>query len=306
MRSEQEMYDLILEVARRDERIRAVYQNGSRVNPNAPRDIFQDYDIVYVVKETASFRRQERWLDVFGKRLYMQKPEEMDAMLGKEADLEHCYGYLMQFSDGNRLDLHLQTLCYSRREIVKDKLCRTLLDKDGALPAIPDVTDRDYWVKKPGQAQFSCCCNEFWWLMNNVAKGLWRKEIPYVIDMLERYVRPQLVAMLSWYIGIQTGFSCSVGKSGKYLQRLLPPECWERFVQTYSAAVIPQIWRAVFAMCDLFEETALLVANALSLCYNQEEGSNSRFFLENAYCLPQNAEDVIQTPFPSKGDKNRI
>ena len=25
--------------------------NGSRANPNAPRDIFQDYDIVYVVEE---------------------------------------------------------------------------------------------------------------------------------------------------------------------------------------------------------------------------------------------------------------
>lgn len=55
MRSEREMYALILDVASRDERIRAVYQNGSRVNPNAPRDIFQEYDVVYAVKETASF-----------------------------------------------------------------------------------------------------------------------------------------------------------------------------------------------------------------------------------------------------------
>ena len=31
MRSEKEMYDLILDIAKRDERIRAVYMNGSRV-----------------------------------------------------------------------------------------------------------------------------------------------------------------------------------------------------------------------------------------------------------------------------------
>lgn len=52
MRSEQEMFDLILNTAREDKRIRAVYMNGSRTNPNAPKDIFQDYDIVYVVRET--------------------------------------------------------------------------------------------------------------------------------------------------------------------------------------------------------------------------------------------------------------
>lgn len=46
MRTEAEMYRLILEKARADERIRAVYMNGSRTNPNVPKDIFQDYDVV--------------------------------------------------------------------------------------------------------------------------------------------------------------------------------------------------------------------------------------------------------------------
>lgn len=52
MRSEQDMFDLIVNAAREDGRIRAVYMNRSRTNPSAPRDIFQDYDIVYVVRET--------------------------------------------------------------------------------------------------------------------------------------------------------------------------------------------------------------------------------------------------------------
>lgn len=52
MRNEKEMFDLIIGVAHQDERIRAVYMNGSRTNPNTPKDIFQDYDIVYVVTET--------------------------------------------------------------------------------------------------------------------------------------------------------------------------------------------------------------------------------------------------------------
>ena len=74
MRTEQEMYDLILKVAEEDERIRAVYIDGSRTNPNAPRDIFQDYDVGYVVRETESFRKDRDWTErMFGKILYMKE-----------------------------------------------------------------------------------------------------------------------------------------------------------------------------------------------------------------------------------------
>jgi hypothetical protein len=38
MRNEQEMLDLILNVAKADDRIRAVYMNGSRTNPNVKKD----------------------------------------------------------------------------------------------------------------------------------------------------------------------------------------------------------------------------------------------------------------------------
>lgn len=34
MKSEQEMYDLILGIAKADTRVLAVYMNGSRTNPN--------------------------------------------------------------------------------------------------------------------------------------------------------------------------------------------------------------------------------------------------------------------------------
>jgi aminoglycoside 6-adenylyltransferase len=66
MRSEREMLDLIVGVARGDERIRAVIMNGSRVNPNAPRDIFQDYDVVYFVTDVAPFKNNLEWIKRFG------------------------------------------------------------------------------------------------------------------------------------------------------------------------------------------------------------------------------------------------
>jgi aminoglycoside 6-adenylyltransferase len=52
MRSEQEMLYLIVSTAANDDRIRAVIMTGSRANPNAPRDCFQDFDIVYIARKT--------------------------------------------------------------------------------------------------------------------------------------------------------------------------------------------------------------------------------------------------------------
>ena len=77
MRSEQEMLDLIINTARNDERVRAVILNGSRVNPNAPKDFFQDYDVIYVVTEKESFWADPGWIKVFGELMILQLPDDM-------------------------------------------------------------------------------------------------------------------------------------------------------------------------------------------------------------------------------------
>ncbi len=176
MRNETQMDQLLLKIAEEDDRILAVYMNGSRTNKNVPKDIFQDYDIVYVVPETGSFIRDEDWPHKFGTILYMQFPDESP---NYPNDKENHYGWLMQFDDGVRIDLTVQTVQYAKEHIHDDKLCRILLDKQNILPAIPEATDADYYIKKPTKIQFQACTNEFWWCSNNLAKGLWRKEMPY-------------------------------------------------------------------------------------------------------------------------------
>ena len=205
MRTEREMTALILGVAERDARVRAVFMNGSRANPNAPRDIFQDYDIVYVVEETASFRAQPGWVDVFGERLVMQTPDEMDHAAGQPTDLARCYGYLMQFADGNRIDLRLMTLPRALEECQSDSQTIVLLDKDGILPPLPLPSDTAYHIRRPDQTAFAGCCNEFWWTLPYVAKGLWRGRVTYALDTLNACVRPQLLHMLSWLAGTVVG-----------------------------------------------------------------------------------------------------
>ncbi len=293
MRTEQEMLDLILDMAKNDTRIRAVYMNGSRTNPKIVKDIFQDYDIVYVVEETMSFREDRSWIDLFGDRLYMQYPEENSFY---QSDIENCYGWLIQFTDGNRLDLHVCTLNHVLKEIKGDRLCKILLDKDKCLPKMPEATDEDFWVRKPTEKQFADTCNEFWWCLNNVAKGLWREEVPYVMDMLNCVVRPQLIRLLGWKIGFETNFSISVGKSGKYMDRWLDKEKWESLLKTYPSGAIKDIWDAVFLMCNLFDYTAQEVSRIMNIDYNKIEANNSMKFLKDVSVLPKDAKEIYNRP----------
>lgn len=288
MRTEAEMYQLILEKAREDERIRAVYMNGSRTNPNVPKDIFQDYDVVYVVTDTKPYMEDKTWIDYFGERLFMQYPDENPDY---PSDKENFYGYLMQFADGNRIDLHVESIAHARENILQDKLCKVLLDKENMF-SVPKATDEDYRVKKPAKEQFLCTCNEFWWCLDNVAKGLWRQEIPYVQDMLNFCVRPQLQKVLSWKIGTETDFAVSVGKSGKYMYRYLPEAEWNMYLSTYCGAEVEDCWNAVFRMCDLFEGTAVFVGEKLGYDYNDLEGDNCRKFLQHVRKLPGDAEEI--------------
>lgn len=289
MRSEQEIYDLILKIAQEDERILAVYMNGSRTNPNVLADIFQDYDVVYVVEETGSFIADKSWPARFGEILYMQYPEESP---DDPSDKENCYGWLMQFTDGNRIDLHVETRNHALKEIAEDRLCRILLDKKGVLPRIPEASDEDHRVKRPSEAQYLAVCNEFWWCTNNIAKGLWREELPYVQDMTNGVVRPQLGTMLSWKVGIHTDFKVSVGKSGKYMYRWLEEPEWKEYLSTWFACDTGEAWEAVLRMCVLFENTAKYVGEQLGYQYNQEEGNAALGYLKHVRELPKDAVGV--------------
>ncbi|XOK60963.1 aminoglycoside 6-adenylyltransferase [Paenibacillus elgii] len=289
MRSEQEMMNLILDVAVNDERVRAVGMNGSRTNPNAPKDVFQDYDIVYIVHDLTSFIEDKQWIDRFGSRIIMQKPEEMKLI---PPELDGKFPYLMLFADGNRIDLTLCPFEQKNNWNSGDKLAVVLLDKDDCLPQLPAPTDEDYWVKRPSAKLFADCCNEFWWVSTYVAKGLWRQEMLYAQDHLNAAVRPMLIQMLEWLVGIDTDFSVSTGKNGKYLEKHLSRESWHALMTTFPDATYEGVWRALFAMGELFRRTAQDVANRLDYEYPLEDDQRVTAYLKHVRHLAPDASEI--------------
>jgi len=288
MRTEQEMLELILETARDDERIRAVIMNGSRANPNAPRDPFQDFDIVYIVTEVAPFRRNTAWIERFGELMILQMPNDMQDLPPKEAG---GFTYLMQFTDGNRIDLGLYPLA-RLAELERDSLSLLLLDKDGLIEPFAPANESDYLPKQPTAKAFADCCNEFWWVSPYVAKGLWREEIAYAKHMHEHYVRDQLMQMLAWHVGVHTRFSKNPGKFGKYLQHYLPPDLWELLLKTYAGASYKDTWAALFATCDLFRIVALDVAEHFGFDYPHADDRRVSAHLRHVHDLPPDAQEI--------------
>lgn len=290
-RTEAEMLETILQYAREDERVRAVALAGSRVMPDAKPDKYRDFDITFLVTDIHPFTEDREWIGKFGEMLILQTPDDWYSHPYDYGGREY-FAYLMQFADGNRIDLHVVTLEYGIRNMRHDRLCMVLMDKDGVLPKIPEPTDEDHWVKRPTEAEYLCCCNEFWWMQNSVGKGLWRKEVTYAMDMLNLYIRPQLMKMLSWHVGVATDFSCSVGKSGKYFDKYLSKEEYGKLLATYPNSDRECIWQSVFVMCRLFDEAARKVGNGLGYRYREEEAQGSRKFLDCTYGLMEGAQDI--------------
>jgi aminoglycoside 6-adenylyltransferase len=262
--------------------------NGSRANANAPPDPFQDFDVVYVVTDVAPFKDNYEWIKRFGELMMMQMPEDID---DPPPNNDGSFTYLMQFTDGNRIDLGLWPLA-KLDELGRDSLSILLLDKDGIIEPFGPPDESDYLPTPPTAKAFADCCNEFWWVSPYVAKGLWRGEITYAKHLLDHFVRDQLMKMLRWYVGVKTQFSKNPGKCGKYLKLYLEPELWELLLQTYSDASYEHTWEALFATGDLFRKVALPVAEHFGFDYPHGDDERITAHLRHVRLLPPDAQEI--------------
>ncbi|AJM80508.1 TPA: aminoglycoside 6-adenylyltransferase [Bacillus anthracis] len=289
MRTEKEMIDLIMNTAKEDERIRAVIMNGSRVNPNVKKDCFQDFDIIYAVKDIRSFTSNHNWIHRFGEIMIVQMPEEMSLI---PADEDGKFPYLMQFMDGNRIDLTLAPVELINNFVRQDSLSKLLLDKDNCMEGFPPASDKDYLIKKPTEKEFLDCCNEFWWCSTNVAKGLWREELSYVKGMLDGPVRDMLIVMLEWHIGMKTDFIVNAGKFGKHFEKYIEKDMWVQFKRTFSNAEYENIWESFFDMGNLFREVANEIADAYGYPYPQGDDDRVTSYLKHVKALPKDSTSI--------------
>ena len=169
MRTDQEMLDLILQIAKKLQ-VDAVALSGSRTNQKVQTDEFQDYDLVYVVDDIDNLTSDLSWLDQFGKRIIEQ-----------EVTLGHRRLYLMLFEDGNRIDLTLCTKDHINEWVDSEAGFTVLVNEKGSFESYSPSPQR-FWISPASKTDFEKSCNEFWWVSAYVVKGICRKQVIYATD----------------------------------------------------------------------------------------------------------------------------
>lgn len=288
MRSEKEMYDLILGYAKAHDDIRAVILNGSRANPNRKPDPFNDFDIVYLVRDLQPYKTAPVHLD-FGELLVYERTDENELF---NEHFPEFVCYLMQFADGNRIDLTIAETARWHGYCFDDRLSVVLLDKDGALPPLPAPDESSHYIERPNAQTFFECRTEFWWIAPYVSKGLWRGQLLFAQTHMEICIRKMLLQMLKWYAGALCGFDRTAGKCGDRLEQLLPPALWNGYLETFAVCREDDIWRALFKACDLFTAVSKLTAETLGLAIDDEYDRRVTAFLRYTHDLPRDAETL--------------
>ncbi|SUA97394.1 aminoglycoside 6-adenylyltransferase [Paenibacillus thiaminolyticus] len=100
-----------------------------------------------------------------------------------------------------------------------------------------------------------------------VVKGLARKEPLFAVDHFHETARPNLLRMMAWQIGSEQGYTFSVGKNYKFIDRYLPNEDWDALLPTYSQNGYEQMWQSLFTCYALFRTYSKAVAGRFGYRY---------------------------------------
>lgn len=274
IRTEEELLALLINVATDHEQIRLVTLEGSRSQVNNTQDIFQDYDVSYFVNDMARFEVNDEWLQVFGPRLIMQKPD---------APFNQGLAYLMLFEDGNRIDLFVLPLSEWTNYLAAETAIRVLLDKDQRLLAAPKLQTDLYHSYLPTVDTFSEACNEFWWVSTYVVKGLCRGDYLYATGHFEQIVRQELLRLLAWRAVHQEGRALDLGKAYKNLLHYLDEDTVARLQATYNLSTQQLIWHALLTSQALFFEVSQALASDLGYPFSISEAENVRGYTRSYY-----------------------
>ena len=278
MRTSEEMMQLILDVAENDERIRAVTMEGSRVSKNATHDEYCDFDISYVVNDIREFTQDKKWIEVFGEILIVQCPMDW---YNQPYDYEghDKFAYLIQFKDGNRIDLTLIDIRNIEEQQSYDEPRIVLLNKDNLRELKPVDDESVFYIQKPSEMEYFNTCNEFRWLSIYISKGLCREELYYAKYAYDVLVMEMFIKMLNWKIGAEHAFKVTTGNHSKYLKRFLSQEEMERFQSIFPDGTYDDIWSKLFVMYDCFAELAKEVGAKLGYSFDAKETGEVRQFL---------------------------
>ncbi|MDO5717490.1 MAG: aminoglycoside 6-adenylyltransferase [Tissierellia bacterium] len=266
MRDNNTIMGLILEIAKNDNRIRAVFQTGSRVNPSVGRDLMQDYDIIYCVRDVEEFIEDESFLEIMGETILIHKRESMKT-LGNVFNEEFNYSCL--FIDGVKIDFKFYPVEKISTLITTETLLMLLMDKDNLITQLPASSDVSYRVARPTKNEFEEATQEFFYRLVETMPYLYRRQI---IGAYHAYqpVLKILNLMLGWFIADEKDYKVNLGKNFREVIKNLDEDYESIYFDIYPSMDSEDFWKSIFAVSALYRKLGLILSGRLDYIYPKE------------------------------------
>lgn len=289
---EKEVIERLVHWAEKHTLVRAMLLTSSRANPNAPVDVFSDYDVIVVVTDVRPFLEDESWLEDFGKVLVVYRdPVHLEYGIEK-------FARITQYDDGTKIDFTVYPVELLRRVVEDPELPEdldvgytVLLDKDHLTDRLKPPTYTAYIPIPPTEEEYWALVEEFFNETHYVAKNLWRDELISAKYNLDYMMKFQLLRkMLEWRMEIDHNWSVKTGAYGKGLKKRLEPGIWSELESTYVGAGEEENWDALFRTIDLFREAAIQVGDHLGYAYPHNLHQRVVQYLQKVRNLDRQAE----------------
>jgi aminoglycoside 6-adenylyltransferase len=273
--------------------VRAMLLTSSRAIPNAPVDIFSDYDVILALRDIMPFHTDRTWLEAFGPVLALYH----DPLQPYEGKGILTSAYVTQYEDGLKIDFTLWPVELLQQVAAAPQLppefdagYRVLLDKDHLTDGLKPPTYRAYIPTPPAEGAYQAAVESFFLDSTYVAKLLWRDDVMAAKHILDHYMKQEhLLPMLEWRSEMDHAWSVKPGPYGRRLKQWLRPNLWAALESTYTGAELEANWDALFKSIALFRQVAVEVGERLGYAYPHDLDRRMVDYLHRVKDLDRNA-----------------
>ncbi len=292
---EKEVIESLIQWAEHQPLVRAMLLTSSRAIPNAPVDVFSDYDVILAVLDVQPFYEDRTWLGNFGPVLVVYRDP-----------LEPYYGfpksaYVTQYENGLKIDFTLWPVEILQRVAADPRLpdefdagYRILLDKDHLTDGLKPPTYTAYIPMPPTEIEYQTVVELFFHEATYAAKHLWREDLMAAKYSLDHGMKlDNLRIMLEWRFEIDQQWSVKPGPYGRRLKKWLSPAIWAELESTYTGAELEANWEAIFRTIALFRKVAIEVGDRLGYPYPHDLDRRGVAYLQKVKNLDRRAESFF-------------
>ena len=274
MRTEKEIIETVLDVARKDESIRAVIRTNL-----LPKREFDYYNFCFVVNDPEKYDG-DPFENCFGERILLYRSDRNYPELFPDNTKAH----LMVFRDGATIAINVMGREAFQKRYNGEKNHENvwigdtylkILDKDNLLPETKRLEEKQTWfAETPSGEEFSGANSEFWWVMKTFIEYTLRKELPSAMFYLNTAVRGLLNQMIRWYLFLRAGQPVDMGILDCNMEKLLSEDLFLLYKKTYPASDYEQIREAFDAAAELWSVTGNGVAERCGYTYPADTERN--------------------------------